>query len=61
MNTKVERAYEKHNVPSPLSSVQNFEENITIPIAFVNLEEQQNGAKTQRNEPGPGSLPCKVQ
>jgi hypothetical protein len=36
MNTKVERAYEKHNVPSPLSSVQNFEENITIPIAFVN-------------------------
>jgi hypothetical protein len=36
MNIKVGRTYEKHNVPSPLSSVQKLEKNITIPIAFVN-------------------------
>ena len=34
VRTKVERAYEKQNVPSRQSSVQNFEENIAIPIAF---------------------------
>jgi hypothetical protein len=55
--------------------VQNFEENSIgehqDPTCFRQPEpslllcrgpeEQQNGAKTQRNEPGPGSWHCKIQ